>query len=317
MDICKEALKAEVRIGEHIRETPLEYSPYLSRICSGNVYLKLENMQITGSFKFRGAINKLLSLDTDVLQKGVITASTGNHGAAFSYAVNKLGVKGTVYLPENASETKIERLRDYGADLKFYGKDCLQTEEYARKTAEEQGVEFVSPYNDPQIVGGQATIGIELERQLREINEVLIPVGGGGLAAGVAGYLKSVYSSIRITGCQPENSCVMYESVKEGRIVEGESLSSLADGTAGGIEKDSITFKICEQNIDEFTLVSEDEIKDAILLAIKKHNILIEGAGALSIATLIKNRQIYKNKNIVLVISGSKLSIEVLKEILK
>jgi len=316
IDIPKEAWEAEKRIRKHIRETPVEYSPHLSELGGCEVYLKLDNLQLSGSFKLRGCMNKLLSLDTKEKEKGVVTASTGNHGAAFAYATQKLGLRGTIYLPENSSQAKIEALRYYDADLKFYGTDCVQTEGFAREEAKKNNLTYIPPYNDIKTIGGQATIGIELEQQIDEIDTVFVPVGGGSLVSGIAGYLKSVNKNIGIIGCQPVNSAVMYESVKAGKIIDMESKPTISDGSAGGIEKGAITFDICKNFIDDFILVTEEEIKEAIKLALEKHYMLIEGAAALSVASFIKEKEKFKNKNIVLIISGSKISVDILKEVL-
>ncbi len=314
-EVKKEVIEAEQRIRQYIRETPLEFSPYLSQIGNCQVYLKLENIQLTGSFKLRGAMNKYLSLRNEMINKGIITASSGNHGAAVAYLLNKFGGSGTIYLPENSSPVKIELLRLYGANLEFYGDDCIKSELMAKETALKNDQVFISPYNDLKIIGGQGTIGIELSRQIDRMDAVLVPVGGGGLISGIAGYLKSVNPDIEIIGCQPQNSAVMYESIKAGRILEMESKPTISDGTAGGIEPGSITFDICNQYVDNYLLVTEDEIKAAIRLTIEKHFLLIEGAAALSVACFIKARERFRNKNVVLILSGSKISLDKLKQI--
>jgi threonine dehydratase len=314
--IRDEVLEAEKRIRTCIRETPLEFSRYLSRVGESNVFLKLENLQTTGSFKLRGAANKLLSLRPEEKRRGLVTASSGNHGAAFAYLLDKLRLQGTIFLPHHTSAAKVDSLRLYGAQLEFHGDDCLLTEAFAKKNSEETGRTFVSPYNDVKIIGGHGTIGAELQRQAERIDAVFIPVGGGGLASGIAGYLKSVAGEIEIIGCQPQNSPVMYESVKAGKIVQMESLPTLSDGTAGGIEEGSVTFDICRECLDEFVLVSEDEIKEALVLFLAKHHMLIEGSAALAIASYLKLKERFKNRTVVLIISGAKLSLEKLKEIL-
>lgn len=316
INIKKEALEAEKRIREYIRETPVEYSPYLSQSGNCEVYLKLENLQLSGSFKLRGTMNKLLSLSRKESEMDMVTASTGNHGAAFAYTIKKWGLRGTIYLPENASQTKIEALRYYGADLKFYGTDCVKTEDFARETAEKNNLLFISPYNDPKIIGGQATVGIELQRQIKKIDAVLAPVGGGSLISGIAGFLKSINKNIDIIGCQPENSPVMYESIKAGKIIEMKSKPTLSDASAGGIEQGAITFDLCKKYVDDFIIVTEEEIKEAIKLFLEKHYMLIEGAAALSVASFVKTIERFENKNVVLIISGAKISLDQLKEVL-
>ena len=315
-EVKNEVLDAEQRIREHIRETPLEFSPYLSQLGKCQVYLKLESNQVTGSFKFRGALNKFLSLTTDQKNKEVVSASSGNHAAALAYALHKFGGKGIIYLPENVSPAKAEALRPYGVELKFYGNDCIKSEMMAKETAVKSGLTFISPYNDQKIIGGQGTIGVELLRQIENLDSVLVPVCGGGLISGIAGFLKAADKRMEIIGCQPQNSAVMHASIQAGEILELESKPTLADGTAGGIEPDTVTFDICRKCVDDFILVSESEIKNAIILSIEKHQILIEGAAALAIAAFIKAKARFAGKNVVLIITGKKISLGQLKEIL-
>lgn len=316
MDIGNAVLEATKRIHNVIRNTPLEFSPYFSQFGGCQTYLKLENIQISGSFKLRGAANKFLSLKDEEKEQGIITASSGNHGVAVAYLLQKFGIKGIIYVPENIPQTKIEALQLSGASLKFFGDDCIKAEMEAKRIAEKTGLTWISPYNDPLIVAGQGTVAVELESQLDRIDTILAPVGGGGLISGVAGYLKSKYDAIEILGCQPENSCVMYESVKAGRILELMSKPTLADATAGGIERSTITLGLCKKYVDDFILVNEDEIKTAIRLMLEKHYLLIEGGTALAVASFIKNKDNFKGKNVVLILTGSKISLEQLRQVL-
>ena len=316
-DVKNEVLEAENRIRPHIRETPLEPSPYLSRLGDASVFLKLESNQITGSFKLRGALNKFLSLTADRQKEEVVSASSGNHAAALAYTLHKFGGRGVIYLPESVSPAKVEALRSYGVELKFFGDDCIQSETLARETAAQTNRIFISPYNDPKIIGGQGTVGIELRRQMDKLDAVLVPVGGGGLISGIAGYLKALDNHIEIIGCQPLNSAVMYASIRAGKILELESKHTLADGTAGGLEPDTVTFDICRNFVDDFILVSESEIRKAIIFSIEKHQILIEGAAALPIAAFIKGNKRFAGKNVALIISGKKINLEQLKEIIR
>lgn len=315
-DVLRETLEAEQRIRSFVRKTPLEYNRFLSSITQCNVYLKLENFQETGSFKVRGAFNSLLSLSDKEKKAGIITASTGNHGIAVSYAQEKLDIIGKIYVPTNISKTKLDILKLYNADLSFYGTDTGITETFARKQAAAYGQRYISPYNDPRVIGGQGTIGYELAREVDHIDAVFIPVGGGGLAAGIAGFLKSTQNQIKIIGCQPEQSPVMFESIKAGRIIDMESGPTLADGTAGRIESGTLTFSICQDCLDEFVLVSEEEIKNSIRLTIQQLNMLIEGAAALSLAAFLQVKNDYRGKNIVIILSGKRLSFETLRSII-
>jgi len=315
-EVRKETLVAEERIREHIRETPAELSLFLSQLGNCNVFLKCENLQLTGSFKLRGAVNKILSLSGEEKSRGLMTASSGNHGAAFSWALKRFGLKGSIVLPEITPQTKIDALLPYGAEIIKHGDDCIEAERYGRKTAAERGLTYIPPYNDPQIIGGQGTIGIELMRQVPDVDCVLVPVGGGGLIAGIAGYLKSERPDIEIIGCQPENSAVMHASVKAGRVLDLESKPTISDGSAGGIEQDSITFPICQELVDDFILLTEDEIVKALKLILAKHYMLVEGSAVLSVAAFIKQKDRFSGKNVVLILSGSKISLDTLRQIL-
>jgi threonine dehydratase len=315
-EIVAEVLAAEERIRPHIRETPLEPSPWLSALSDAEVLLKLESQQITGSFKLRGAMSKVLSLSKAERARPVVTASSGNHAAAVAYTLKELGGKGIIYLPRTVSKAKVDALEPYGAELRFVGSDSVEGELEAKRVARDEGLLYVSPYSDPKVIGGQGTIAVELERELESFDAVFVPVGGGGLIAGIAGYLKARRPSVRIVGCQPESSPVMYESLAAGRIVEMESLETLADGTAGGIDPDAITFPICQRDVDEMVLVSEEEIGRTMRLVIEKHQMLIEGAAALSIAAFLNKRGEYPSQTVVLVVSGKKVSVETLQRIL-
>ena len=250
MEFEKNIKNSAERIARFINHTPLQYSPYLSKIIDGNVYLKLENIQKTGSFKFRGAMSKISSLAMSKNPKKVITASTGNHGAACSLAMSLKGVDGSIYVPKNAHQNKIDKIKLYGADVKYYGNDCVETEMHAKTLSIEHGFSYISPYNDMDVIFGQGTVGYEIDQDLDIIDAIFISVGGGGLISGVGGYLKSLKREINIFGVSPINSCVMHESIKSGKITDLQSQPTLSDGTAGGVESGSITFDYCNEFID-------------------------------------------------------------------
>ncbi|GMR24014.1 MAG: threonine/serine dehydratase [Acidobacteriota bacterium] len=315
-EIVAEVQAAEATIRPYVRETPLEHSPFLSELGGADVYLKLENQQLTGSFKLRGAINKILSLSSEERARPVVTASSGNHAAAVAYTLDGFGGEGIIYLPESVAKAKVDALSPYGVELRFVGQDCVVGELEAKKTAAEEGWTYVSPYSDAKILGGQGTIALEIERQGDPIDTILVPVGGGGLIAGIAGYLKARDASIRVIGCQPENSRVMAESVKAGKILELDTEPTLADGVAGGLDPDAITFPICQRVVDEFALLGEDAIAEAMRFMIEKHHMLIEGAAALSIAAYLEDPTRHRDQTVVLVVSGKKVSLETLTKVL-
>lgn len=310
------AVLAANRIAAYVRETPLEHSPYFSELSGANVYLKLENLQYTGSFKLRGAFNKLLSLSEDERRAGGVAASSGNHGAAIAYAMSKLGIDGTIFVPEQTSQTKVDAIRRAGGEIRFFGTDGLDTELHARAYAEERGMVYLSPYNDPDVIAGQASCGVEIARQLAELDAVFVAVGGGGLISGVGAFLKSVHPALRIVACQPAASPVMSESVKAGSIVEMPSRPTLSDGTAGGIEAGAITFELCRDLADDFVLVSENGIAEAMRGFIDAHHMLAEGAAGVAIAALTASGDRYRNQNVVVIICGGNVSRETLKKVI-
>jgi threonine dehydratase len=315
MDLLKEIVRAESRIRPIIKHTPLERSLPLSRTAGNDVYLKMENLQHTGSFKARGAMSKMLALRPEEREKGVIAASTGNHGAAVAYAAAKLGIDSTVFVPVGASKTKVEAMQRLGAEVCFHGEDSLESEIHARDRASRNGQAYVSPYNDVEVVAGQGTIGMEIAEDLGPVDRIFVSLGGGGMIAGIACYLKAINPDTRVVACSPENSCVMVESLKAGRILALESKPTLSDGTAGGVEAGAITFELCRDLIDECVLVSEEEIAQAMKSFIESHHLLIEGSAAVAVAALAKADQ-GGFKNNVVVLCGGNVSLTTLKGIL-
>jgi threonine dehydratase len=316
MDVSKEIVAARKRISTYILQTPLLYSHWLSRACNGDVYLKLESEQFTGSFKARGSLNKLMWLREQNITSLPVTASTGNHGMGFARALDLLGMKGKIFLPENAAPAKVEAIRSYEADLEFYSNDPYKTELYARKTAEENGWTYVSPYNDLQVLAGQGTIGIEVLEHLPQPDQLLATVGGGGLISGVGTYVKAIHPHTRIIGCQPENSPEMSVSVRAGKYVETESRPTLSDGSAGGFEKESITFELCKNLVDDFILITENEIKDAIRQMVRYHHKIIEGSAGVAVASLLKYPERFAGQTTVIIICGANISYDALKSML-
>lgn len=316
MDLTRQITDAHLRIRDHILNTPLLHSRWLSDLCDGKVYLKMESEQYTGSFKARGSLNKLMWIRENNLEQMPVTASTGNHGLGFARALDLLGMKGKVFLPNGADTSKVEAIRSYGADLEFYGDDPYTTEIHARKTAQENDWIYVSPYNDEQIIAGQGTIGIEILEKIDNPDNILATVGGGGLISGIGNIVKERSPQTRIIGCQPENSPEMSASVRTGKYQEIESKPTLSDGSAGGFEKDAITFALCRELVDDFTLVSEEDIKKGIRLMIKKHHKLVEGSAAVAVASLFLEPERYANRTTVIVVCGANISLETLKKIL-
>jgi threonine dehydratase len=304
----QDIIEAESRIRPLARETPVDQSLHLSRLGDANVFLKLEHLQHTGSFKLRGATNKILSLSEDELRKGVIAASTGNHGMGVCYAARHAGTTATIYLPRDVSEQKLAMIKYMGGIPILSSDDCLEAENRAREDARKSGQVFISPYNDPQVISGQGTIGLELARQLDRIDAVFVAVGGGGLIAGIAAYLKSVSPHTRIIGCWPENSRALYECLRAGRIIDVPEEPTISESTVGGVEEGSITLPLCQQLIDDYALVSEAEIREAMRLILDKERWIIEGSAGVAVAAYLKEREGHAGQNVAIILCGRNIS---------
>ena len=315
-EVAAEVERAEARIRPYTRETYLQRSEYLSALGGADVRCKLENLQHTGSFKARGAMNKLLTLTADERRRGVITASTGNHGAAVARSARQVGTACTVVVPEHASKSKLATVERLGSAVRLHGDDCVESERFARRWAAQHGLTYVSPYNDPQVVGGQGTVGLELHRQIEHVDAVFVAVGSGGLISGTAGYVRAQRPDVRFIGCSPANSAVMMESVEAGRILDLPSLPTLSDGTAGGIEEDSITFDLVRTLVDEWVTVTEEEIAGSLRRFVDAEHMLIEGAAAVAVASYEKLAERFRDQTAVIVICGGNISAETLRKVL-
>lgn len=316
MRFPQDVIAAAERIRGRVRRTPVERSPVLEGSSGARVWLKLENLQETGSFKLRGAFHKLLSLDDEARDRGVVAASTGNHGAGVAAAATALGVRATIFAPLTADPSKLEGVRQRGAEVQQVGDDCLVAEAAARKEAAASGLTYVSPYNDPDVVSGQGTLGWELDEELESLDAVFISMGGGGLIAGVGSYLKSKYSDLEVVACSPENSCVMHQSLAAGELLDLPSEPTLSDGTAGGVEPGSITFELVRDCVDRSVTVTEEEIALAMKTVITAHHTCIEGAAGVAVAAFLQDADRYQGKDVAIVLCGANASGEVLRRVL-
>ncbi len=306
--------KRSGEIAEHIRRTPLQPSAAFG---GETVYLKLENWQVTGSFKARGAVSKLMSLSEAEFSKGVISASTGNHGAAVAYAAKTLGTKALIYVPENADPGKVSVIESYGAQVQFHGSDCVESEVHARSEAEKNGMPYVSPYNDEEVLKGQGSIAVELLEQLPDVDAVFVALGGGGMIGGVGAYLKEARPETEIIACSPEQSPAMHLCMKAGKVLDVPCHPTLSDATAGGVEEGSVTLEVCSQVVDRSILVSEEEIHAAMLKTIASCRMLVEGAAGTAVAGYLKVQKEYVGKKVAIVICGANIGLEKLKRVLK
>ncbi|MDY8135901.1 pyridoxal-phosphate dependent enzyme [Aquimarina sp. 2201CG5-10] len=303
------------QIKNDVYKTPLVYSPLLSSLSNAKIYLKMEHLQHTGSFKIRGVLHKIGNLPKQSFNKTFVAASTGNHAAAFCYASEKFGFKGVLFLPEKTSEAKIKPLENYTNVKKvFFGKNSVETEAKAASYSKEIDGILIHPYNDLEIIKGQGTIGLEIKEQLPEVDTIIVPIGGGGLISGIASYFEAD-NSVNIYGCQPVKASEMYDSIQKDTIVPPSIETTIADAAAGGIEKDAITFEICKKLLSGIELTTEENIKKALSFVIKYHHTLIEPSSALPVSAVLHTNN-YVGKNVVLVLTGKKIETTLLTKIL-
>jgi threonine dehydratase len=311
-DLAGQVTEAADRIQQSVTETSVEQITELAPAADVDVVFKLENLQQTDSFKLRGASNKILCLSTEQASRGVIAASNGNHGLGVAAAARRAGISAEVYVSSHVSPSKARRIEEYGARIQRAGNDPLEAELAARAAATAQGKVFISPYNDVQVMAGQGTIAVELLRQVPSIDALFVAVGGGGLIGGMGAYMKHASPATEIVGCWPENSRVLLESIKAGRILDFPEQPTLSESTAGGLETGSVTLDICAQVIDRAVLVSEDEILGAIRKVRALRGWVIEGAAAVAVAAFMREAQHYRGKRAAVVICGGNVSEKVL-----
>ena len=300
---------AEGRIRAHIRETPLKHSRALSDSTRANVFLKLDNLQETGAFKLRGAAYKLHSLPREQAARGIVAASNGNHALAVAHIGLKLGIPVEVFVSEHVDPVRKTKIESLQARVHTVDGDSLLAEQTARREAEQSGRTYVSPYNDRDVVTGQGTIAVEILRQLSQsgagkLDAVFVAVGGGGLIGGIGLHLNSVSPETEVVGCWPENSPVLYECIRAGRIIDVLEKPTLSVSTAGGMEADSVTLEIAGEVIDRSVMVSEDEIMHAARRVYREDGQLLEGAAAVAVAAFLKSAGDYAGETVVIVICG-------------
>ncbi len=297
------------------KRTPLIHSLWLTEHVGGSIYLKLENLQVTGSFKVRGATNKLLNVPQEVRQRGAITVSSGNHGRALSYVARQLGVRAVVCLSEAVPLIKREAIQELGAEAIVCGRTYDEASDYADHLREKQGLVMVHPFDDPFVIAGQGTIGLELLEDLPEIDTVVVPLSGGGLLAGIALALKSASANIRTIGVSMERGPAMVESLRAGKVVDIVEEPTIADALAGGLGPNVYTFNLIQKYVDQTVLVSEKEIAEAMAFALEKHRLVVEGGGAVGIAALLHHKVKEVGRNTAVVLSGSNVDIPLLLRI--
>ena len=311
-----EVEKARERIKAQIYFSPLPYSETISRMTGNRVFFKLENLQMTGSFKERGALNRLLTLSAEESQRGVIAASAGNHGMALAFHSHRLGIAATIVMPVTAPLIKVSRVRQYGAQSVLHGNDYDAALAEAQRLSQERGLTFISAYNDPGVVAGQGTIGLELYEQNPDLDAVVVPVGGGGLIAGVALVLKTLNRAIKIIGVQSEAVPSMQAALADGAPVRLPSATTIADGIAVRCVGET-PFALAKEFVDEIITVSEGEIANAVLLLLEIEKTVAEGAAAVPLAALMNQKITLNDKNIGLIVSGGNIDMNLIARIIE
>jgi len=301
---------ARQRIAPIARRTLLINSPWLTEHVGASVYLKLESLQETGSFKIRGAANKLLGLTADEKARGVITVSSGNHGRAVSYVARQLGLNAVVCISERVPSNKVEDIKRLGAEAVVYGKSYDEAEAHSFRLQKERGLTRIEPFDDPFVIAGQGTIGLELLEDLPEIDTVVVPLSGGGLISGIALALKSATPAIRVIGVSMDRAPVMVHSLMAGAPIEMEEEDTIADALVGGIGLDNrYTFRLVQEYVDDTILVSEEEIAEAMAFTLEQHHLVVEGGGAVGVAALLHRRVREVGRNVVVILSGGNVNL--------
>ncbi len=296
-----------------IRKTDLIAAPKLH--CNNNLFLKTENLQVTGSFKLRGAYYKISQLSPEQREKGIIACSAGNHAQGVALAATRNGIKSVVCMPDGAPISKVEATKSLGADVCLVKGTYDDARDKAVQLQEETGATFVHPYDDDAVIAGQGTIGLEILDQLENVDAIVVPIGGGGLISGVAFAIKSLKPEVKIYGVQAANAPSMYNSINKKKITTISSVATFADGIAVKTPG-TTTFEMVEKYVDEIITVTEDEIATAILSLIEKEKLIAEGAGAVAVAAALFNKLPIKDKNVVCIVSGGNIDVNILSRVI-
>ena len=295
------------------RTTSLTHSSFLSG--KNNIYLKSENLQLTGSFKLRGAYYKISKLSDAEKAKGVIACSAGNHAQGVALAAKEKGIKATIFMPLTAPISKVEATRSYGAEIKLI--DGVYDDAYkaAIEYQKETGATFIHPFDDNDVIAGQGTIALEIYEQLHDVDAIVVPIGGGGLISGIASTIKQIKPTCKVYGVQASGADSMYESIKNNKRTELSQVNTFADGTAVRLPGE-LTYNYCHEFVDEIVTVQEDEIASAVLTLIEKEKMISEGSGALPVAAVMFDKIKLENKNVVCLVSGGNIDVNILSRVI-
>ncbi|WP_277656599.1 threonine ammonia-lyase [Seleniivibrio woodruffii] len=302
------------RIKSYIKPLPLYYSNNFSEITGADIYFKLENLQRTGSFKIRGALNCILK-NQDKCRGGIIAASAGNHAQGVAFSAKTLGIKAVIVMPEFTPMVKVSSTQSHGAEVVLHGQSFEDAYKHAVQLGKERGLHFIHPFDDHDVIAGQGTIGYEILKEKPDIDQIVVPVGGGGLISGIAEYVKGFNPDIKIIGVQAEEAAGMVSSLSEGRVVSLSSSATFAEGIAVK-QVGKLTFESCQNCVDDLVTVSEREIALAVLEYIERAKLVVEGAGAAPLAALLAGKIDVKDKTTVLVVSGGNIDVTTISRII-
>ena len=298
--------EASIKVKEVTQETKLVESPYLTAATGNRVWLKPENMQRTGAYKVRGAYYKISTLTPEELSRGIITASAGNHAQGVAFAATRAGAKSIVVMPTTTPLIKVERTKDYGAEVVLHGDVYDEACEYAMHLAETEGYTFIHPFNDPVVATGQGTIAMEIVQELPLVDTILVPIGGGGLSCGVSTFAKLYNPKIRVIGVEPAGAACMKASVEAGHVVKLPAASTIADGTAV-LEPGDLVYPYVRDNVDEIITVEDEELIVSFLDMVENHKMVVENSGLLTVAAL--KHLPPENKRVVSILSGGNMDV--------
>jgi len=312
----KDVKEARERIRKFVHKTPIDSSKTLSLLSGCDIYLKLENLQKTGSYKVRGAFNKVLKLKEKGIKNGVIAASAGNHAQGVAYAASKSRLPSVIVMPETAPISKISATKSYGAEVVLWGEDFDSSYSKAIEISKERDLTFIHAFDDPDVIAGQGTIALEIIESLDDLDLIIAPIGGGGLISGISLAIKETKPNTRVIGVQAEGAASMYLSVKEGKPIKIERVNTIADGIA--VRKPGeITFNIIQKYVDDIVLVSDEEIASAILFLMERAKLIAEAAGAVGVAAAISGKIPLKGAKTLIVISGGNIDVNMMARLIE
>ena len=311
-----DVLAARERLRGSIYESPCPHSHVLSALTGQHIYLKLENLQMTGSFKERGALNRIATLTPEQASRGVIAASAGNHAQGVAYHATKRGIRAVIVMPLTTPLVKVTATRNFGADVVLHGANYDEAYAEARRQCDLQGLTFIHPFDDPDVMAGQGTIGLELLEQVSQLGAVVVPIGGGGLIGGVACAIKESRPEIKVVGVQTSRLASMAEAVRAGEPVTIEAATTIADGIAVR-RAGELTLPMVESYVDEIVTVEEDEIASAILMLLEREKTLAEGAGATALAALLQHRTTLRDEHTAVLVGGGNIDVTLLSRIIE